>query len=307
MKKDKLFFQIIKKIFLGHHKELRILILCETILTAISYAIVSGYQMFSNGHSSEYFMQEDGISKSFLSAGTILLFCGIILIITVLISYLGKRIPEYVFLQRMGISKKDLKTMVLYEAAISYLVSIIAGFFVGKILTEGLKILMVRALHINFKLGRVAFFTYPSICILILFIYGLSFLLVKELQSDFLIITNMNETARIEKLEGKFRVPKIMIGIILCIYSVYAYSKIYHYESAYLIIAFFVGLYLSLRNIFSIFLERIKHKKQKKYYKQAERKVKREAVKRMDTLFAMLERQNPSLKNVSIYERSSVC
>ena len=267
MKKDKLFFQIMKKIFLGHHKELRILILCETILTAISYAIVSGYQMFSNGHSSEYFMQEDGISKSFLSAGTILLFCGIILIITVLISYLGKRIPEYVFLQRMGISKKDLKTMVLYEAAISYLVSIIAGFFVGKILTEGLKILMVRALHINFKLGRVAFFTYPSICILILFIYGLSFLLVKELQSDFLIITNMNETARIEKLEGKFRVPKIMIGIILCIYSVYAYSKIYHYESAYLIIAFFAGLYLSLRNIFSIFLEHIKHKKQKKYYK----------------------------------------
>lgn len=58
-----------------------------------------------------------------------------------------------------------------------------------------------------------------------------------------------------------------MIGIILCIYSVYAYSKIYHYESAYLIIAFFAGLYLSLRNIFSIFLERIKHKKQKKYYK----------------------------------------
>lgn len=267
MKKDKLFFQIMRKIFLGHHKELRILILCETILTAISYAIVSGYQMFSNGHSSEYFMQEDGISKSFLSAGTILLFCGIILIITVLISYLGKRIPEYVFLQRMGISKKDLKTMVLYEAAISYLVSIIAGFFVGKILTEGLKILMVRALHINFKLGRVAFFTYSSICILILFIYGLSFLLVKELQSDFLIITNMNETARIEKLEGKFRVPKIMIGIILCIYSVYAYSKIYHYESAYLIIAFFAGLYLSLRNIFSIFLEHIKHKKQKKYYK----------------------------------------
>lgn len=109
MKKDKLFFQIMKKIFLGHHKELRILILCETILTAISYAIVSGYQMFSNGHSSEYFMQEDGISKSFLSAGTILLFCGIILIITVLISYLGKRIPEYVFFTKNGNIKERFK------------------------------------------------------------------------------------------------------------------------------------------------------------------------------------------------------
>ncbi len=46
---------------------MRILILCEMILTAISYAIVSGYQMFSSGHSSEYFLQEDGISKSFFS------------------------------------------------------------------------------------------------------------------------------------------------------------------------------------------------------------------------------------------------
>lgn len=267
MKEDKLFFLVMKKIFLGHYKEMRILILCEMILTAISYAIVSGYQMFSSGHSSEYFLQEDGISKSFFSAGMILLFCGMVLIITVLISYLGKRIPEYVFLQRMEISKKDLKKMVLYEAAISYLASIIGGFFVGKILNIGLKTLIIQALNINFKLGKVAFFTYPLICVLILCIYGLSFLLVKELESDFLIITNTKETARVEKLRGKFRIPKIVLGIVLCVYSVYAYSKIYHYESAFLIIMFFAGLYLSLRNILSVFLEYTKRKNEKKYYK----------------------------------------
>ncbi len=267
MKEDKLFFLVMKKIFLGHYKEMRILILCEMILTAISYAIVSGYQMFSSGHSSEYFLQEDGISKSFFSAGMILLFCGMVLIITVLISYLGKRIPEYVFLQRMGISKKDLKKMVLYETAISYLASIIGGFFVGKILNIGLKTLIIQALNINFKLGKVAFFTYPLICVLILCIYGLSFLLVKELESDFLIITNTKETARVEKLRGKFRIPKIVLGIVLCVYSVYAYSKIYHCESAFLIIMFFAGLYLSLRNILSVFLEYTKRKNEKKYYK----------------------------------------
>lgn len=262
-----MFFLVMKKIFLGHYKEMRILILCEMILTAISYAIVSGYQMFSSGHSSEYFLQEDGISKSFFSAGMILLFCGMVLIITVLISYLGKRIPEYVFLQRMGISKKDLKKMVLYETAISYLASIIGGFFVGKILNIGLKTLIIQALNINFKLGKVAFFTYPLICVLILCIYGLSFLLVKELESDFLIITNTKETARVEKLRGKFRIPKIVLGIVLCVYSVYAYSKIYHCESAFLIIMFFAGLYLSLRNILSVFLEYTKRKNEKKYYK----------------------------------------
>ena len=123
-----MFFLVMKKIFLGHYKEMRILILCEMILTAISYAIVSGYQMFSSGHSSEYFLQEDGISKSFFSAGMILLFCGMVLIITVLISYLGKRIPEYVFLQilhlfhpgsywqpRVPVSHRDLLPDVLHS------------------------------------------------------------------------------------------------------------------------------------------------------------------------------------------------
>ena len=106
MKKDKLFFQIMKKIFLGHHKELRILILCETILTAISYAIVSGYQMFSNGHSSEYFMQEDGISKSFLSAGTNSI------ILRNYTDYYGAHIiswkayPEYVFYKEWEYQRK---------------------------------------------------------------------------------------------------------------------------------------------------------------------------------------------------------
>ena len=54
-----------------------------------------------------------------------------------------------------------------------------------------------------------------------------------------------------------------MIGIILCIYSVYAYSKIYHYESAYLIIAFFVGLYFKLK-IYFLFFRTYKSTKSRK-------------------------------------------
>ena len=37
-------------------------------------------------------------------------------------------------------------------------------------------------------------------------------------------------------------------------------------------------------------------KKQKKYYQQAERRVKRQEARRVDTLFAMLERENPKLR-----------
>lgn len=42
-------------------------------------------------------------------------------------------------------------------------------------------------------------------------------------------------------------------------------------------------------------------KKQKKYYKQAERRVKRQEVRRVDSLFAMLERENPKLQKAIVY------
>lgn len=266
MKSDKLFFQIAKKKVWSHFRELWIVVLCETILTAISYSIACGYQMFSNSHTSEFFMQEDGISKSFVSAGMILLFCGIILIITVLVSYLGKRIPEYIQLQRMGITKKDLQKIILFEAIITYFVSIGGGFLVGKLLSTGLKNLIKNVLNITFKLGKISIVTYPLICMFVLFIYGIGFLLVKELESDFLIITNTNETARTEKLEGKFKIPKIILGVLFCFYSMYSYSQIYHYENAFLIIIFFAGFYMVIKNVVSTLLIYIKKNNFKWYY-----------------------------------------
>ena len=44
-----------------------------------------------------------------------------------------------IFTKNGNIKERFKKSMVLYEAAISYLVSIIAGFFVGKIIDRGIK------------------------------------------------------------------------------------------------------------------------------------------------------------------------
>lgn len=41
-------------------------------------------------------------------------------------------------------------------------------------------------------------------------------------------------------------------------------------------------------------------KKQKKYYKQAERRAKVQATRRLDSIFAMLEKQNPKLREESV-------
>lgn len=267
MNKNHLFLHIVLKNFKSHFRELIILIICEAILVAVVFAEAVGYQMFSNAHSSETFLQEDGISRVFVSAGMVLLFCGLILIITVLISYLGKRIPEYMLLKRIGISNADLRKMVLLEAGITYLLSIMFGFLIGMVLSYVLKNLILYILNMELILGKVSFLTYPLICLFTLLIYVLGFLLVKELQSDFLIITNTQETTRKEKLIGRLTVTKIILGMILCFYSVVAYSKLYHYENAFLIGLFFAGLYLAGRNGIALLLNYIRKNKAAKYYK----------------------------------------
>lgn len=267
MKQNSLFKRILFQNFKSHFKELMILILCETILVAISYAGAVGYQMFSGKHSTQFFLQEDGMSRVFVSSGMILLFCGVVLIITVLISYLGKRIPEYMLLKRMGITGADLRKMILFEAGVTYLIAVVMGFIGGTGLAFGLKMLLTHQLKLNFALGKVSILTYPLICLFTLIIYILGVLLVKELEYDFLIITNTQETTRKEKLISKFTIPKIIIGIGCCIYAGWGYSKIWNYENVLLIGLFFLGLYLTGRNLIALWLENTRKKHYQKYYK----------------------------------------
>lgn len=96
--KSNLFSRIIWKNAKSHLREMRVLILCVTVLISAMYAMLSGFVLFSKEHSyEEVLLAEDGISRIFVSAGFMLLLCGIVLIIVVLFSYLGKRIPDYIF------------------------------------------------------------------------------------------------------------------------------------------------------------------------------------------------------------------
>jgi len=265
--KTNLFYKFTIDDFRAHLRELAVLIVCETMLIAVAYAGAEGYQMFANARSYEFFLQEGGVSRMFVNAGKVLLFCGFVIVITVLISYLGKRVPEYMLLKRLGISRGDFVRMVAYEAGIIYVVSAAAGFVLGKALSLILRLLLTRNLGIDFSLGSVSVLTYPIICAGMLLIYILGFLLLRDLESDFRVITNTSETSRTEKLCSKLTIPKIIIGIPLLIYPALAYSKTYNFENVLLYVSFFAGLYLVGRNAGALILRHIRSKNPDKYYR----------------------------------------
>ena len=267
-KQNNLFQTVIWKNMLYNRKETILLIICETLIVAIAYSGSMCYQILSAKHSSEVlFLQEDGISRQFVYAGMLLLFCAIVLIITVMVSYLGKRIPQYMLLKRMGISMSDTRKMIWTEAGICYVAATFIGFFVGKGLFLIFRKFITDTVGIEGKTGSYSKLTFPVICLFALGIYGLSFLLMKELEADFRIITSTQESVRKEKLTGRFTGGKLVIGICCCSYAIVQYGKIYNHESVYLLGLFFAGTYLILRSGMALILSYIRNKQERNYYR----------------------------------------
>ena len=263
-----LFTHIIWKNAKSHLREMRVLILCVTVLISAMYAMLSGFVLFSEEHSyEEVLLAEDGISRIFVSAGFMLLLCGIVLIIVVLFSYLGKRIPDYIFFQRMGISREDRRRMIRAEGGITYLIAIALGFVLGTLLSALLRIFLRRTGVLSVTTAMTSPLLYLPVCAAALFIFFIGFLLVREIDNDFQILSNPQDTMRTEKLIGMLTLPKIIIGLACCVISALLYATVRMHESAALLVLFVLGLYLMGRNTAALCLHAKKKSRSERYYR----------------------------------------
>ncbi len=258
---------IILKDLKEDRRELISLIISEAVLISLFTVGSLGFQLFSSKDADEYFMREDGISRLFVSACSLILLCGIVLLIATLIPYLGKRVPKYILLQRMGISLKDNRLVIIIEAGVTYLLSILPGLLLGILFTSLLKHIILSHLGINFELGTVSVFTYPIICVVTLGTYALSFLLTGELESDFRVITSTQESARTERLKNSMPAIWTSVGCILCVLSCFSFCRIEYHEALYLTAVFYFGMYLVVKNLASVHMMNIHKNKPDKYYR----------------------------------------
>lgn len=243
------------------------LIVSETALIALLTMGTIAFQLFSSEESDEYFMREDGISRLFVSATSLMLLCGMTLLIATLIPYLANRVPKYTLLRRMGISSGDYRRLITIEAGVTYFISTISGISIGLALAAVLRHTIVSNIGPGFKLGSVSVLTYPIVCIVTLGTYALSFLLTRELEADFRVITCTQESARTEKLLERLPAVKILTGCILCVFSCIAFSRIKYHESLYLTAIFYLGLYLACKNVTSIIMVHTRNHRKNKYYR----------------------------------------
>ena len=267
-KPGNLLIRIIARDYKGYRREMFALIVCEAVFLALIYTCAASYQKFTKAYSSELFIlfQEGDVGSIFASAGLFLLFSGLIVTMTILVSYLRKRIPDYVLLRRIGITGKDMRRMILSECGIAYSFSVIIGFALGIAMCRGLEIILAKTIHENVKLGGSAWFTYPVICACVLIMFLLGFAFLMELEGDFLLITGSGNNSAGEKLTGRLTLPLMLLGILLSVGSAMSYRKLYNHENPVYIVVFLLGLYLFGRNLAAIILLREKRERSDRYY-----------------------------------------
>lgn len=95
----------------------------------------------------------------------------------------------------------------------------------------------------------------------------IGFMLVREIDNDFQIISNPQESVRTEKLTGMLTLPKIIIGLACCVISAVLYATVRMHESAALLVIFVLGLYLMGRNTAALCLHARKKRHSERYYR----------------------------------------
>ncbi len=260
-KKRKLFSYIIWKNFLYNKKEFALVVFCEILIIAFSFAGLASYHALSALHSEDYFLMEDGISTIFMSAAVPFVICGIVLIIAVMVTYLGKRAPDYVMFQRMGISKKDMNRMFIQEIIISYGISLVFGLLLGNMFFYLVKNILFRKSEGSIVFGKVSAGLYPMVCAVTLGVYVLGILLMWELEKDFRLAVATKESARKEKRKVSVPLVWIIFGCAVSAVSARMYSRPYHHESIWLLIGFLLGVHLAVKYAGAWFLARREKKR----------------------------------------------
>ena len=204
---------------------------------------------------------EDGISTIFMSAAVPFVICGIVLIIAVMVTYLGKRAPDYVMFQRMGISKKDMNRMFIQEIIISYGISLVFGLLLGNMFFYLVKNILFRKSEGSIVFGKVSAGLYPMVCAVTLGVYVLGILLMWELEKDFRLAVATKESARKEKRKVSVPLVWIIFGCAVSAVSARMYSRPYHHESIWLLIGFLLGVHLAVKYAGAWFLARREKKR----------------------------------------------
>lgn len=242
-----LFFRMIWKNFKYDWKDYSLLLMCSTVVAALSLAGIGSYQMMSQMHREENFLIGQGLGLIVWNAMIPLAVCAVFLMVFMMIFYLRKWMESCSIFMTLGIRRKALYIIMALEIVFGFVISVLPGCLLGNAALFLFRKVISRALGAGLTLLGVTASTYLKMLGVMMIIYVVSLLATQSIVSDFNLITASTRRIRRERMPGKRLKIMTAIGCIFLVGSVILYRQITRHESIYLLCIFFIGLFLIIR------------------------------------------------------------
>ena len=242
----RLFYHIIWKNFKYSRTEFGLYILSGTIANTFIFSGLGIYELLKGFHRQEYFLFDHGLGTIMWNAMLPMGICILVLMAFVMIYYLKKRTKYYSIFVTLGIRKRALYLMIGCEFLCGFLCSYLLGILLGNGLILIFKKIVSLRLGMESVFSEIGFSTILKGTVVIAVVYLAVLLLTRSILSDFNLIQASTRNVQKEKIPRR-RIPFLLIGIAVIVLSVLRYSKLFNYESIYLLLALFAGIYLCIR------------------------------------------------------------
>jgi len=245
---SKLFYHIIWKNFKQNWKDYLLILICNIILFTVTVVSFHMMQLMDRKYGLRKINILNGLSEILMNAMIPMGILSMFLIIILIFHYLKMRAKNYGILLTLGMYRRTLYFITVLEFGFIFICSIFAGGVLGRGITGFLAKIINHKFELRlsvYSVGRKPFlYSLAAICI----IYLISFMTAKDIFYDFNVGKSEDMRGIAEKMPGKIRNILLILGVGLSLYSILQYRKLYQFENEYLLLVFFVGLFLLIRN-----------------------------------------------------------
>lgn len=263
-KYSKLFYQIIWKNFLYSWKEYSLFLASTVLVTGLLFSGFGIRQILLADSTEENLLMGQGLGTILMNFILVACLLSVGLVTFILLFYLKSRMRSLSMFLILGIRRRTLFLYCGLELLSCFVSGILGGLVLGNILTFVFRQLALKMAKGTFQPGNVTGRVYGLVILCILAVFFISAIAVHDVYTG---VGKYQSGASVkEKMPGRFKIPGIILGVILTLISIGLYNRRTSGESMVILGALFLALYFLVRNGGCVYL-RLKKRKLDSYLK----------------------------------------
>lgn len=264
----RLFYRVIWRNFQANWKDYLILIVAGMLAAGYLFTGIGTAGLLSPLQANQSLLgvlRGNGIGAILVNFLVISFAVSVFLLISVLLSYLRKRVKNYGIMVNLGIRQKTLYLYMGLEFAGCIFLSIVGGCLLGTLLLQVVRVVLGRSVGAGAKIGHIGGATYGWTIFLTLLVFLIAMVIVHDLYLNTGVAKTKDRAVEPENMPGRFRGWLFGAGILLTVYECLQFTRREHAEGIGTLALLLLGVYLLVKNGWAMLLL-AKKKKENVYF-----------------------------------------